>query len=526
MKRLARFLAFSILLLAVAGTSRAQFTTVSGIVKDPTGALYINCTMSANFVPSPTATKIPTLSGSQFQTQYPLSSCDSFAAFSLSLADNLAVSDGHTGGQASQWIFLVNSRDGQTHFSCAMTVTGASQVITSALQACAALLPAQGGGGGAFVVKTIPCASNIVFGMGGLPPITANTAFTVALNCNATSTSVIGQGGGPIQTGAIAQFTLTQNNVGGFSFAWPSNFIDQPAIQGAANSTTNAAGVSGDVQKNNGSGGLAVAKINDTGTTLNMNEPVSVNSNLAVTGTTTGVAATFSGVLTGSSTTVSNAFVSSATNPASSGATRLASGDSHCWRNNANNADVCLSKNPSDNLLWPNSFSIGGTLLTGGGGGTATFPNNAGTLSELNFAETITGVKTYNAGTLLLNPGPGTFASAATAARTWTLPDASGNVALGAPFTSNGILFGNGTSIIQTTAAGGAGTLCFVETNGGVPTFGSCSGSTSTSWSNLSNPSADLSLSMGTNLSLFTHGVMTGTRNALEWTDGASTSTG
>lgn len=60
------------------------------------------------------------------------------------------------------------------------------------------------------------------------------------------------------------------------------------------------------------------------------------------------------------------------------------------------------------------------------------------------------------------------------------------------------------------TPAGGAGTLCLVSTNGGVPVFSSCAGSTSTSWSALSAPSGNTSLSMVANLTTLTWGATTG----------------
>lgn len=43
---------------------------------------------------------------------------------------------------------------------------------------------------------------------------------------------------------------------------------------------------------------------------------------------------------------------SAANSPALSGFIRMASADQICWRNNANSADVCLSKNTSDQLLY------------------------------------------------------------------------------------------------------------------------------------------------------------------------------
>jgi len=217
----------------------------------------------------------------------------------ITLADNNAITDGHAGSDVSKWRLNISSQDGKTNFSCTLTVTGTTQDATAAIQACAAPLPPAGGGGGNFVVKPISCATNMVFTMAGVPPNTSNTAFTVNLNCNVSSSSVVGPSGGTIQQGAVAQFTLIQNNVGGFAFPWPSNFIDQPTIQGAANATTNAsfwydgtnwhaqtfpasgggaanaAGILGDVQRNNGAGGLAVAGINDNGTTVRVNEDIS-----------------------------------------------------------------------------------------------------------------------------------------------------------------------------------------------------------------------------------------------------------
>jgi hypothetical protein len=53
-------------------------------------------------------------------------------------------------------------------------------------------------------------------------------------------------------------------------------------------------------------------------------------------------------------------FASQNTAVAATGAFRLASGDSVTWRNNANNADIGLSKNTSDNLVFPNGLSLGG----------------------------------------------------------------------------------------------------------------------------------------------------------------------
>lgn len=49
-------------------------------------------------------------------------------------------------------------------------------------------------------------------------------------------------------------------------------------------------------------------------------------------------------------------FKTSASNPSTTGVLRLATGDAVGWRNNANGADILLSKDSSDRLKWGSSF--------------------------------------------------------------------------------------------------------------------------------------------------------------------------
>jgi hypothetical protein len=60
----------------------------------------------------------------------------------------------------------------------------------------------------------------------------------------------------------------------------------------------------------------------------------------------------------GCGSTCTSIFISSTASPATSGALRLASGDSICWRNAAGSANLCFSKDASDRLIW-----AGGSLL-------------------------------------------------------------------------------------------------------------------------------------------------------------------
>lgn len=99
--------------------------------------------------------------------------------------------------------------------------------------------------------------------------------------------------------------------------------------------------------------------------------------------------------------------------------------------------------------------------------------------------------------------------SASTTFNAGTLPlDRGGTNATSANFATNGSVYFNGTRLIS-TAAGGAGTLCLVATDGGVPSFGACSGSSSTTWSSLTAPSGALNLSMAAFNTTFTWGTAT-----------------
>lgn len=149
-----------------------------------------------------------------------------------------------------------------------------------------------------FFVKSVPtCASNLIFTPGGPVSFSVNTAFLLQLNCNVTSSSV----GGSPQIGSVMQFSIV--NSGGFSFAWPPNFINPPTILsspgvetdasfwfdgtnwhiqnnnfGAAASGCTPTGVLGDIPKNNGVGGCTTSSINDSNSTVNVGNPTNFNA--------------------------------------------------------------------------------------------------------------------------------------------------------------------------------------------------------------------------------------------------------
>lgn len=287
-------LALLLLLGALPARPQSGFTVVSATpIKDPSGVPYVNCKGSASFVPSPSATQQALISGSTFQTDVPISSCDSFGNMTITLVDNSLVTDGHTGSPASQWRINISSQDGKTNFFCLISTAGNTQDITAAIQACAAPLPSSGGGSGAFSYTTLTSSPTPVFNA------TTNTGYSFTLTSNAVATF------GTPNAGTIYQLNLCENGVGGFTFTFPGNVVLPTgySLNTAALACTQVAfiydgtkwqpwntpgsvspaGASGDLQLNFG-GILGPAHINDSGGILSLTEPFSTTSGGTLTG--------------------------------------------------------------------------------------------------------------------------------------------------------------------------------------------------------------------------------------------------
>lgn len=130
-------------------------TLVSGVVKDSFGTIYSNCSWSINFVGQNTTPGAgPYLvSGSVFNTSFS-GNCDSSANLvsgggTIGLYDNI----NSISPTPSQWQFNICSATGyvggnshgQFCFTTLITITGASQSITTPLTAAAPTLPSTGG---------------------------------------------------------------------------------------------------------------------------------------------------------------------------------------------------------------------------------------------------------------------------------------------------------------------------------------------------------------------------------------------
>src|SRR6266478_521336 len=124
----------------------AQFTIVTGTVKDVNGIAYAGGTISASLVvPGGTS---PTLNGVGFTGSMSPIGLDSTGSFTARLADNNVVLPSGT-----QWKFLVNNTGaspplgtGPQTCTATLTITGASQSVSASFAACPALSNSSGGG--------------------------------------------------------------------------------------------------------------------------------------------------------------------------------------------------------------------------------------------------------------------------------------------------------------------------------------------------------------------------------------------
>lgn len=179
------------------------------------------------------------------------------------------------------------------------------------------------GGGGASVTTVVTFSPTPTFVIQGQAQL-----FEMTLTGNAAANPLSAVG---VIPPALIIFQLTQDVVGGHTFAWPANVIGGAPIGLGANQVTTQMFVW-------------------NGVTATAIGPATTGSGPQLS----------SGNINANGNVMANAVISSSANPAGSGAVRLASGDAACWRNNANSSDACMTKSPSDNLVYPNGFALGG----------------------------------------------------------------------------------------------------------------------------------------------------------------------
>ena len=193
-----------------------------------------------------------------------------------------------------------------------------------------------------------------------------NQLFEITLTGDAVAQPLTAVG---ILPPAFVVFQISQDLVGGHAFTWPANSVGGCTIGSGPNQVTTQMFVW------NGANATAV------GPCVIGNGPAINTGDISVAGTVTA---------TGNIT--APAFISNSANPAQTGVLRLENADTYCWRNTANTADVCWSKDASDNAVYPNSviaatlqantsFILNGSTPQTGVQGTDTNLLTAGTVS-------------------------------------------------------------------------------------------------------------------------------------------------
>lgn len=197
-------------LLLLAVPARSQMTAVTATVQDANGQHYVNCSWSVVFVGQNT---IP--GAGPYQPAALLvgqqGSCNSSGVLTVSLADNIAT----VRPTPSQWNFSICSAPGYIpggtycRSNMLVTITGASQNLTSFFQPLMPLLPSGGGGGGSqYITDATP--------LGGL----MRTGSTLGLQTTCIAGQYLGwngsawacttPGGGGVNSGTLVTVNGTQ----------------------------------------------------------------------------------------------------------------------------------------------------------------------------------------------------------------------------------------------------------------------------------------------------------------------------
>lgn len=188
-----------------------------------------------------------------------------------------------------------------------------------------------------------------------------------------------------------------------------------------------------------------------------------------------------------SSGSASSPFTSSSSNPATTGILRLASSDSTCWRNAANSANLCWSKDSSDRLIWaggslffpevgaPTGAAASDLLWADNSAHRWKVSNNGGTAANLVISGADINTSDQVTVTHLASPLPtaqgGTGQNSLTGL---TLPSATlSSPTISTPTTSSPTIntgitnSGSGFQHVQSTACSSSGLNCMISWNGG-----------------------------------------------------------
>lgn len=452
---LKRLLALPALLLLFALAAGAQSTTISATITDAHGVPYSFARVTAQLQPT---TSIPTINGAPVNPSPPSVTADNTGHFSIVVADNSQMVPGTV---SWQWLLTIAMNPGVGYpigtgpqqFTYQAALSGSTVDLTSTLSGLApALTVALGGGGGGTPCTTTALSFqfNSAGSFGCVPDFTFTASHTMTLGAAGVFTLTTGATVNGITAAMIP--TLNQNTTGSAATLTTPRTLAGNSFNGSAN----VAFANGFIVQGTADTGLSGAQFLGALAT-------GILKNTTSTGILTAAAFADVTALWTTGGTCNN--------------TTFLRGDGSCITPGGSGTVTTTGSPASTNLA---SFS-GGTSITGTSAATL---DGSGNLVANSLASTSDGV----------------HSSALYLAGNTTLPalTANGVTLLGNPAATNTAysiqwptaIIPNGDILTCTTS----GTNCLI-TDGGAPG--------SASWSALTAPSSNLTLSMGTNLSEF-----------------------
>lgn len=477
---------------AFAVLGQSQTTNVTATVTHSAVA-YGNGTYLITFVPN-SQSGLPSsayrLNGSTF-TQSFSGSLDASGVLSVTIGDNAVISP-----SGSSWLFRICSLAGNTCFTYQGTVTGASQSLTTALSNASLAIQGQtqitsptsstepgiqgfAAGGQSGVVWSLKSANGtVLFSVDG-----SGNVVCAGTGCGG------GGGGGPAisvnGTPTTSQSLLNFVNSSAFNgvtltFTNPALGNIQAALSGTFNNaalanssvTINTAGCLG------GGGSLAL------GGTLSLTSTTCLTTSATLASLASSTSAQLAGLLsdeTGTGLAVFNAsptfatqittpiMISTAGDPADSGAIRLGNGEVIGWERNPTGTDATLGVDTSN--ILQSSVQFNATVLTEGGSAVPNSTDNLGFFASTTSAqlktvlsdETGSGTAVFNTTPTLVTPvinayTVGTLPAAGTANREAIVTDGVDTAdCTSGGGTTRALCLDTGAAWVSVSGAGSAG---------------------------------------------------------------------
>jgi len=220
MRNLCKLLAIPLLLLLASLATWGQTTTVTGTIVDANGVPYSYARITASLAPAigtaAAGSQRPTVNGADFP-RFAYVTADVNGSFTLKLADNSLILPPPVSG-SWQWLFTIGMNPGippplgkgPQQFTSTITISGASQSVSSTLSAAAPALTIALNGAGSGVTSVSGTANQVDVATGTTTPvISLDAAITLPGSLTApTGSSVTFSGTGTVNANQLLGATV------------------------------------------------------------------------------------------------------------------------------------------------------------------------------------------------------------------------------------------------------------------------------------------------------------------------------